>query len=70
MNLTCKIIQGRPKPQITWLKNNLPKGHSLSLSFNNITKEEAGLYTCEAKNRGGISAENIYIYIHGKFSGL
>ena len=70
VNLTCKIIQGRPKPQITWLKNNLSKGHSVSLSFNNITKEEAGLYTCEAKNRGGISAENIYISIHGKFSGL
>nr|XP_058956066.1 hemicentin-2-like [Pocillopora verrucosa] len=66
VNLTCKIIQGRPKPQITWLKNNLSKGHSLSLSFNNITKEEAGLYTCEAKNRGGISAENIYISIHEK----
>ncbi|CAH3133335.1 unnamed protein product, partial [Pocillopora meandrina] len=63
VTLTCKIIQGRPQPQITWLKNNSFKGHNMSLSFNKITKEEAGLYTCEAKNRGGISAENIYISV-------
>ena len=70
VTLTCKIIQGRPQPQITWLKNNSFKGHNMSLSFNKITKEDAGLYTCEAKNRGGISAENIYISVKGKFSGL
>ncbi|XP_027035864.1 vascular endothelial growth factor receptor 3-like isoform X5 [Pocillopora damicornis] len=63
VTLTCKIIQGRPQPQITWLKNNSFKGHNMSLSFNKITKEDAGLYTCEAKNRGGISAENIYISV-------
>ena len=70
VTLTCKIIQGRPKPQITWLKNNLSQGHNTSLSFNKITKEDAGLYTCEAKNSGGISAENIYISIQGRFSAL
>ena len=70
VTLTCKIIQGRPQPQITWLKNNSFKGHNMSLSFNKITKEDAGLYTCEAKNRGGISAEDIYISVKGKFSGL
>ena len=70
VTLTCKIIQGRPKPQITWLKNNLSKGHNTSLSFNKITKEDAGLYTCKANNSGGISTEDIYISVHGKFSAL
>nr|XP_058952909.1 vascular endothelial growth factor receptor 3-like [Pocillopora verrucosa] len=63
VTLTCKIIQGRPKPQITWLKNNLSQGHNTSLSFNKITKEDAGLYTCKANNSGGISTENIYISV-------
>ena len=59
VTLTCKITQGQPRPQITWFKNNSSKGHNMSLSFNKITKEDAGLYTCEAKNRGGIFAENM-----------
>ena len=70
VTLTCKIIQGRPQPQITWLKNNLSVGHNMSLSFHKVTEKDAGLYTCEARNRGGISAENIYISVKGKFSGL
>ena len=70
VTLTCKIIQGWPQPQITWLKNNLSKGHNMSLLFNNITKEDAGLYTCKAKNPGGISAKNIHILVDGRFSDL
>ena len=70
VTLTCKIIQGRPQPQITWLKNNLSKGHKMSLLFNYITKEDAGLYTCKAKNLGGIFAENIHILVDGRFSDL
>ena len=42
----------------------------MSLSFHKVTEKDAGLYTCEARNRGGISAENIYISVKGKFSGL
>ncbi|XP_066015704.1 fibroblast growth factor receptor 4-like isoform X2 [Pocillopora verrucosa] len=63
VTLTCKIIQGQPQPQITWLKNNLSEGHNMSLSFHKITQKDTGLYTCEAKNPGGISAENIYISV-------
>ena len=57
MTLTCKIIQGQPQPQITWLKIKLSEGHNMSLS-------------CEAKSPGGISAENIYISVKGKFLSL
>ena len=39
----------------------------MSLSFHKITQKDTGLYTCEAKNPGGISAENIYISVKGKF---
>ena len=67
VTLTCKIIQGQPQPQITWLKNNLSEGHNMSLSFHKITEKDAGLYTCEAKNPGGISAESIYISVKGTF---
>ena len=70
VTLTCKIIQGQPQPQITWLKNNLSEGHNMSLSFHKITQKDTGLYTCEAKNPGGISAENIYISVKGKFLSL
>ena len=67
VTLTCKIIQGQPQPQITWLKNNLSEGHNMSLSFHKITEKDAGLYTCEAKNPGGISTESIYISVKGTF---
>ncbi|XP_066015715.1 fibroblast growth factor receptor 1-A [Pocillopora verrucosa] len=63
VTLTCKIIQGQPQPQITWLKNNLSEGQNMSLSFHKITQKDTGLYTCEAKNPGGISAESIYISV-------
>ena len=70
VTLTCKIIQGQPQPQITWLKNNLSEGHKMSLYFHKITEKDTGLYTCEAKNPGGISTENINISVKGKFSSL
>ncbi|XP_022801378.1 vascular endothelial growth factor receptor 3-like isoform X1 [Stylophora pistillata] len=63
VTLTCKIIQGQPQPQITWFKNNELKGNTMSLSFNDIKKEDAGLYTCEAKNVGGSSTGNINITV-------
>ena len=70
MTLTCKIIQGQPQPQITWLKNNLSEGHNMSLSFHKITEKDTGLYTCEAKNPGGISDQNIYISVKGELLSL
>ncbi|XP_022777681.1 hemicentin-1-like isoform X2 [Stylophora pistillata] len=63
VTLTCKIIQGQPQPQITWLKNNTLKGNTKFLSLNNIKKEDAGLYSCEVKNSGGSSTGNIYITV-------
>ena len=67
VNLTCKVVAGRPEPQIIWLKNNTLKGQSLSLFFSEITKEDEGRYTCEAKNEAGVSTKEIDIFVKGVF---
>ena len=63
VNLTCKVVEGRPEPQITWLKNNTLQGQSLSLFFSEITKEDEGQYTCKAENAAGFSTKDIDISV-------
>ena len=67
VNLMCKVVEGRPEPQITWLKNNTLQGQSLSLFFSEITKEDEGRYTCKAENEAGISTKDIDISVKGVF---
>ena len=67
VNLTCEVVAGRPEPQITWLKNTTVKGNSLSLLFTEITKEDEGWYTCEAKNEAGVSTKDVNISVKGVF---
>ncbi|XP_066030097.1 fibroblast growth factor receptor 4-like [Pocillopora verrucosa] len=66
VNLTCEVVAGRPVPQITWLKNTTVKGNSLSLLFTEITKEDEGWYTCEAKNEAGVSTKDVNISVKAK----
>ena len=68
VNLTCKVVEGRPEPQITWLKNNTLQGQSLSLFFSEITKEDEGRYTCKAENAAGFDTKDIDISVKGVFS--
>nr|XP_058959857.1 fibroblast growth factor receptor-like [Pocillopora verrucosa] len=63
VNLTCKVVEGRPEPQITWLKNNTLQGQSLSLFFSEITKEDEGRYTCKAENAAGFDTKDIDISV-------
>ncbi|XP_066030697.1 fibroblast growth factor receptor homolog 1-like [Pocillopora verrucosa] len=63
VNLTCKVVAGRPEPQITWFKNNTLQGQSLSLFFSEIKKEDEGRYTCKAENEAGISTKDIDISV-------
>ena len=65
--MTCKVVEGRPEPRITWLKNNTLQRESLSLFFSNITKEDEGWYTCKAENEAGISTKDIDITVKGVF---
>ena len=67
VNLTCKVVEGRPEPRITWLKNNTLQRESLSLFFSKITKEDEGRYTCKAENEAGISTKDIKISVKGVF---
>ena len=67
VNLTCKVVEGRPEPQITWLKNNTLQGQSLSLFFSEITKEDEGRYTCKAENAAGFDTKDIDISVKGVF---
>ena len=67
INLMCKVVVGRPEPQITWLKNNTFQGQSLSLFFSEITREDDGWYTCKAENASGFSTKDIDISVKGVF---
>ena len=67
VNLMCKVMEGRPEPQITWFKNNTLQGQSLSLFFSEIKKEDEGRYTCKAENEAGISTKDIDISVKGVF---
>ena len=67
VNLTCKVVEGRPEPQITWLKNNTLHRQSLSLFFSEITKEDEGWYTCKAENAAGFDTKDIDISVKGVF---
>ena len=63
----CKVVEGRPEPQIIWLKNNTLQGQSLSLFFSQITREDEGWYTCRAENAAGFSTKDIDISVKGVF---
>ena len=67
VNLTCKVVEGRPEPQITWLKNKTFHKQSLSLFFSEITKEDEGRYTCKAENAVGFDTKDIDISVKGVF---
>ena len=67
VNLTFKVAEGRPEPQITWLKNNTLQGESLCLFFSEITNEDEGRYTCKAENAAGFSTKDIDISVKGVF---
>ena len=67
VNLTCTVVEGRPEPQITWLKNNTSHGQNLSLFFSEIKKEDEGRYTCKAENAAGFFTKDIDISVKGVF---
>ena len=68
VNLTCKVIRGSPKPQLSWFKNGalLSKEVKTTLILTNITDQDEGRYTCRAQNVGGNFTASIYVTVKSK----
>ncbi|XP_052873091.1 protein sidekick [Anopheles cruzii] len=64
--LQCHAL-GYPQPNYRWLKNGVPVGnfsHSQYLKIQNITREDTGLYQCQAENQAGtIFSEKIDVVV-------
>ena len=67
-NLTCKITEGLPEPQLSFFKNGDPlsKERTSSLLLTNVTDSDEGKYTCEAQNTGGYFTDSIHIRVESK----
>ncbi|XP_068757949.1 fibroblast growth factor receptor 1-like [Montipora capricornis] len=64
ITLTCTVVDGLPKPQISWFKDKLPlTEEKATLVKRYITEEGEGTYTCVAKNEGGSANDSINIII-------
>ena len=68
-NLTCQILEGSPKPEISWFKDeNLRlKEEKTNLILANVTDKDEGRYTCKAQNAGGNFTDSIYVTVRSKF---
>ena len=68
----CKA-RGNPKPQITWLKQNssLPANKRIlqsrgTLMIRDVTPQDGGMYTCQAKNLLGVVTSSAILTVQGK----
>ncbi|KAM4888337.1 myosin light chain kinase, smooth muscle isoform 1-T1 [Thomomys bottae] len=72
---SCKIT-GRPPPQVTWLKENIPLQPSARVSISekngvqvleihNVTHDDVGMYTCMVVNGSGKASMSAELSIQG-----
>ena len=68
----CKV-RGNPKPQTTWLKQNssLPANKRIvqsrgTLMIRDVTSQDGGMYTCQAKNLLGVVTSSATLTVQGK----
>ena len=63
---------GQPRPIITWRRKDkevmFPPGEYLSLP--NVSRDDAGLYECIAKNRAGNKSEEFRINVLCRFNSV
>lgn len=70
-------MRGNPEPQITWYRNeHLVTGEHcvadcsirgiFSLMIKGVKEEDGGLYTCQARNAGGIRQVTVELTVEGK----
>lgn len=68
VNLTCNVTAGFPSPKLHWSKNGEDlEENSAVLFIKEVTKKDAGRYTCEAKNAGGSSVDDVNVNVQGTF---
>jgi len=79
-NLTCNIIKGFPKPELSIFKTGDPEGQPTiskygyllfdelkrTLLLTNITDRVEGRYTCIAQNAGGNFTDSKHITVKSK----
>ena len=68
----CKV-RGNPKPQITWLKQSysLPANKRIvqsrgTLMIRDVTPQDGGMYTYQAKNLLGVVTSSAILTVQGK----
>ena len=68
VTLTCKIIDGVPKPEpIRWLRSeNSLNGKNTTMILRSIKKDQEGNYTCETSNEGGSANDSIKVIVDSK----
>ena len=71
-SLQCEV-KGNPKPQVTWLKQNstLRADKRIvqsrgGLMITDVTSQDGGMYTCEAKNILGVMTSSATLTVQGK----
>lgn len=59
---------GNPTPVVTWIKKGMASAFSNgnTLSFSNITRQEAGTFFCQAVNILGVANASVYVKIQCK----
>ena len=66
-NLHCEV-SGDPVPSVSWIKVSGDEHHVGKIfKFTNISRNDAGSYTCEASNRCGNDSKTESIIVFCKY---
>ena len=69
VTITCEA-SGKPLPHVAWIRNGVLKSSEKKaaiLKFDNITRKDAGKYTCQANNSVEVTSIDRTIVVHCKY---
>ena len=69
VTITCEA-SGKPLPHVAWIRNGVPKRlkkKTASLKFGNISRTDAGQYTCQANNSVEVTSIDTTIVVYCKY---
>ncbi len=67
LTLTCQA-SGTPHPTVSWFKPDGQRVDRSQLLFTNISRNEAGEYTCEASNECGNASQTSMVDVQCKLN--